>query len=143
LEEDFNRNFEGQIPLIKPYPDAADALSMLKREGIRVGVVSSYSSSALQAVVAKSGLMRLIDSFVGGDEVVLGKPDPQIYSEAFRRIGVAPAMGAVVGFSDYDALAAKKLGALAIVVSRGRSGVRLADLVFNDLSEAVFEILNS
>jgi hypothetical protein len=52
-------------------------------------------------------------------------------------------MGAVVGDSDYDAIPAKKLGALAIVVNRGKLIIQHADLVFNNLIDAVTEILDS
>ncbi|PSN91672.1 hypothetical protein B9Q03_03540 [Candidatus Marsarchaeota G2 archaeon OSP_D] len=143
LEKDFNTNIEAQIHLVKPFPDAAEALNTLRREGVKVAVASTSNSSVVEAVLAKTGLLRLVDAFVGGDEVLLSKPDPQIYSEAFRRIGVAPAMGAVVGDSDYDAIPAKKLGALAIVVNRGKLIIQHADLVFNNLIDAVTEILDS
>lgn len=144
LESDFNRNFEAQIHLVKPFPDAPEALRMLKQGGLRVAVVSQYSPSTTEAVLARGGLLGLVDTFVCEGEVLPGRPDPQIYSEAFRRIGVAPAMGAVVGSTEYDALAARRLGALAIVVDRG-GGKRAtgADFVFRSLVEAAIEILNS
>lgn len=143
LTGDFNRNFAAQIHLVKPFPDSAKALTMLKNGGLRVAVVSSYTASSAKAVLERTGLIGLVDCVVGGDEVLLGKPDPQIYSEAFYRIGVAPALGAVVGSTDYDALPAKRLGALAIVVSRDGGRVVHADLVFNNLVDAAIEILNS
>ncbi len=143
LEEDFNSNLESQIHLIKPFPEAVDALNRLVREGIKIAVASTSNTKVVNAVLAKSGLLRFVDAAVGGNEVLLNKPDPQIYSEAFKRIGVAPAMGAVVGDSDYDAIPAKKLGALAIIVSRRNTRIQHADLVFSSLLEAVTEILDA
>ncbi|MEM3799313.1 MAG: HAD family phosphatase [Thermoprotei archaeon] len=143
LEKDFNTNLAARVHLVKPFPDSVQALKTLRSEDARIGAVSASSSSVVEALLAKTGLMGLVDASVGGDEVLAGKPDPQIYREAFRRIGVAPAMGAVVGCSDYDAIPAKKLGALAIVVNRGNPRTVQADLVFNNLVDAVTEILNS
>ncbi len=49
--------------------------------GIRANVVGSLRGA---------GLLALFDSVVGVDEVEQGKPEPDLYLEAARRLNVAP-----------------------------------------------------
>ena len=91
-----------------------------------------------------AGVAELFDAKVDGvdaDELGLnGKPDPAVFLEAARRLGVEPARAAVVE----DALAgveAGRRGRFGLVIGVDRSGhaeelrERGADIVVGDLGE--------
>lgn len=52
-------------------------------------VATSTRRERAHAALARAALIARFDAVVGGDEVVRGKPEPDIYREAARRLGVA------------------------------------------------------
>lgn len=74
-------------------PGAEALLAALRQAGIRVAVASSSANCAL--VLRVTGLERFVEARVDGvlaAELQLpGKPDPALFLEAARRLGVAPA----------------------------------------------------
>ncbi len=143
VDTDYKTYFGELINEIKAFPEAPESLSSLRRAGIKIAVASSSELAVALRVLEQSKLRPYADALVGGDEVLLGKPDPEIYIEAFRRIEVTPRMGAVVGDTEYDTVPAHRIGALAIAVQRAGKEVKSADLIFASLADAVAEILGA
>ncbi|MBV8713261.1 MAG: HAD family phosphatase, partial [Solirubrobacterales bacterium] len=79
--------YERSLPLL---PGAVEAV---KRVAARwpVGLASSANREVIDAVLAASGLAGVFGATVSGEEVGHGKPAPDIYLEAARRLGVDPA----------------------------------------------------
>jgi beta-phosphoglucomutase-like phosphatase (HAD superfamily) len=63
-----------------------------------------------------AGVAALFDHIVTGDEVVKGKPAPDIYFESARRLGVAPAHCIAIEDSDAGVLAASAAGMTTVMV---------------------------
>jgi beta-phosphoglucomutase family hydrolase len=114
----------------------------LKRRGVQTAVVSASENCA--AVLEAAGVAALFEERVDGlDALVLGlpgKPDPALFLEAARRLGVAPGRAAVVE----DAIAGVEAGraggfGVVIGVDRSRRGTELlrggADMVVSGLGE--------
>jgi len=108
--------------------------------------MSSNKNTAM--ILAVAGLTDLfevrVDAVVGVELGLPGKPDPAMYLETARRLGVAPARAVVVE----DALAgveAGRRGGFALVISVDRLGQAEAlrehgaDVVVEDLGEVTFE----
>ena len=72
-------------------PGAQDLLDFLKARGVPCAIASSSPMAIIQAVVESEGWHGYFDTFVSGDEVPNGKPAPDIYLEAARQLGTAPA----------------------------------------------------
>lgn len=73
-----------------PFKPGADRfLDELKSRGIKVGIATSNSSQLAGVVLDALGITGQIDTVVTGCEVAHGKPSPDIYLEAARRLGVA------------------------------------------------------
>ena len=113
----------------KAFPTSAALVRRLRAAGIRTAVVSA--SRNMLAVLASAGLRGLFDAEVDGLEAerrgLAGKPDPALFLEAARRLGVEPARAAVVE----DALAGVEAGrrggfGLVIGVNRGDQAAALA-----------------
>jgi HAD superfamily hydrolase (TIGR01509 family) len=92
-----------------PYPDTADVLGGLHRQGIKTAVVSNIAFDVRPAF-ATIGADDFVDEFVLSFEVGAVKPDPAIFQTALARLGV-PAEGAVmVGDSEEADGGARALG---------------------------------
>ena len=75
---------------ITPLPGALEVLAALKSR-YRLGVISNTVGSGdaeLAAALGKAGLRSLIDAMVTSRDFGRAKPDPAIYVEGARRLGV-------------------------------------------------------
>jgi alpha,alpha-trehalase len=124
------------------FEDAVDCVHALRRAGIRTAVISA-SRNAPQ-VLERAGITELfetrIDGIVAAREGLEGKPAPDVFLEAARRLGAEPGRSAIVE----DAIAgveAGRRGGFGWVIGVAREGdaQRLveagADVVVGKLSE--------
>jgi HAD superfamily hydrolase (TIGR01509 family) len=127
---------------VAAFPATVVLLHELRRRGCRTGVVSASRHS--RKVVTSAGLIHLFDVLVDGNDAARlalpGKPDPALFLEAARRLGVPPGRAAIVE----DALPGVEAGrrggfGLVIAVDRmGRAAALAAlgaDVVVRDLDE--------
>jgi putative hydrolase of the HAD superfamily len=77
-----------------------EAISRLRRGGIRVAVVSNSDGSVRESL-SRAGFDGLFEFIVDSHEVGLAKPDPAIFVHALDRLGVAAAGAWYVGDSIY------------------------------------------
>lgn len=68
-------------------PGAERFLDELKKRGIKIGIATSNSAELVKAVLNALGVREQIDTVVTGCEVAHGKPSPDIYIEAAKRLG--------------------------------------------------------
>jgi alpha,alpha-trehalase len=126
----------------RAFPSTVALVRDLQRRGIRTAVISASRNTA--AVLEAAGLGDLfrtrVDGVDAGELGLPGKPDPAVFLEAARRLGVEPARAAVVE----DALAgveAGRRGGFGLVVGVDRTGhpdalrEHGADVVVSDLAE--------
>jgi len=127
---------------VKSYPSTRVFVQKMKARKKRVAVISSSRNA--QAVLEASGDLDLFHVVVDGMEAskrrLKGKPEPDIFLEAARRLEVSPENCIIIE----DALSgveAGRAGGFALVIGIDRSGQnnelksRGADIVVNDLSE--------
>jgi beta-phosphoglucomutase-like phosphatase (HAD superfamily) len=74
---------------IAPASGAATTLETAFRNGWSVGVVTAITGARSRTWLARTRLAAYVDIVVGGDEVVLGKPEPEPYRIALARSGCA------------------------------------------------------
>jgi alpha,alpha-trehalase len=127
---------------VEVFESSVAFIRALKENGVKVGLVSSSKNTA--AVLASAGLADLFRVRVDGVEAarlgLAGKPHPDTFLEAARRLGVEPARAAVVEDA-IAGVAAGRAGNFGLVIGVVRSGdgtgLRAggADLVVTDLSE--------
>ena len=126
-------------------PGAGEALECI---GTRwpLGLASSSDRVVIDEVLALSGWRSAFRATVSSEEVPRGKPHPDVYLEAARRLGVDP--GSCVAVEDstngIKAAAAAGLGVVA-VPNRGyppaRDALALAGLVTDSLSDLTVEAI--
>jgi len=81
----YNGRIDSAFLEIPATPGAAATLEAAFGRGFKVGVVTSNASARARLWLARQGLMKFVDVVVGGDDVCLGKPDPEPYLMALAR----------------------------------------------------------
>ena len=71
-------------------PGAFAFIKKLKEMGIKTAICTSNSRELVAAVGEHLGFMPYFDTIITACEVGAGKPAPDIYLEAARRVGVSP-----------------------------------------------------
>lgn len=99
--------YRSQVP---PKPGTEAFLSWAAKQNIKMAVCTSNGREMVDAVLSSLNLARYFDCIITGCEVAAGKPSPDIYLEAARRMKVSPEECAV--FEDVPAgiLAGKRAG---------------------------------
>lgn len=71
-------------------PGAEQFLQLLRKKKIKTGIATSNSKELLHAVAVSLNMKDYIDCFLTGNEVLHGKPSPDIYLEVAKRLQVQP-----------------------------------------------------
>ncbi|WP_083982308.1 HAD-IIIA family hydrolase [Actinomadura hibisca] len=152
--------YNGDPARVEPMPGARDALDRLRRNGVRVGVVSNQSGVAKGRITAKDVLRvnARVEELLGGFDVWefcphdnadgcgCRKPRPGLIERAAARLGADPADCVVIGDIGGDMQAAAAAGARGILVPTGRTRpeeVSAAREVAGDLAAAVDLVLGA
>lgn len=101
------------------FDDVPALLETARRRGLPVGLLTN---SALAPTTLKLEALDLVDAFdavVTTDTLGFGKPDPRVYREACRLLGVAPEQVVCIGDSlEWDVLGARSAGLRAVWLER-------------------------
>ncbi len=79
-------------------PGAKELLADLKRTGIKIAIGSSSKNSP--AILRQIGMAGYFDATADGNEIKKGKPDPEVFLLAARKMGVPPGNCLVVEDAD-------------------------------------------
>ncbi len=129
---------------VHAFPGSVRVLELLRRNGIRTAVVTSSTNATLTLEAA--GIDHLLDAQVDGKVAaelqLAGKPEPDTFLEAARRVGADPARAVVVEDALVGVQAGKRGGfglvlGVARSVSPGEMQRHGADVVVTDLGEIV------
>ena len=110
--ERMSERYRGDLPLI---PGAVEAVERLA-ERWALAVASSSNRELIDLVLELSGLAARFAATVSSEEVARGKPSPDVYLEAARRLGVAPSRAAAVEDSRSGIRAAVAAGMRVVAV---------------------------
>jgi len=97
-------------------PGVHELLDWLEGAAIKRAVATSTRRDRAHAKLAHTALLPRFHEVVGGDEVAFGKPAPDIYVEAARRLGTSAATCLVLEDSEPGVRAALAAGMTPIMV---------------------------
>jgi HAD superfamily hydrolase (TIGR01509 family) len=103
---------------LEAFEDAEETLLVLHERGVPMAVASSSARERLDLSLSTTGLDRFFDVSVAGDEVERGKPSPDLFLEAARKLGVAAEDCVAVEDSKPGVVAAKEAGMFVVGVQR-------------------------
>ncbi|WP_037616829.1 HAD family hydrolase [Streptomyces aureus] len=98
------------------YPQMRAFVELLAAAGVPMAVASGSSAEAIEAILTGTGLASRITTAVSADEVERGKPAPDVFLEAARRLGAAPADCVVLEDAAPGAAAAHAAGMRCVAV---------------------------
>jgi sugar-phosphatase len=127
----------------EPMPGVPEAIALFGRLGLRLAIASSSPIRLIDAVCARLNLD--IDVRCSALDEPHGKPAPDVYLAAARRLGLSPAGCLAVEDSPAGVLAAKDAGMTCVAVPdpllTGDPRYRRADLVLPSLTELTEPLL--
>ncbi|MEX5301735.1 HAD family hydrolase [Kocuria sabuli] len=106
------RTLTGQIV---PLPGALETVRAFA-ERLPVAVASNSTSTILGVKLEQAGFAPHLSTWVSSEDVPRGKPSPDIYAEAVRRLGFAPAEALAVEDSVVGATSAVSAGLVVVAV---------------------------
>jgi HAD superfamily hydrolase (TIGR01509 family) len=134
--------YRGGLPLI---PGAVEAVRRLAARW-PLGLASSSNRELIDVVLAESGLAPLFRATVSSEEVARGKPAPDVYLEAARRLGVEPGACAAVEDSHSGIRAARAAAMFVVAIPNptyppGDDALAEAQLVLRSVDELTVDVL--
>ncbi|HEY7095626.1 MAG TPA: HAD family phosphatase [Terriglobales bacterium] len=110
--------FEERFTEIKLIPGVRELLKSLGDEGIGAAIATSASSSRTRETLSRLNLDGNFTAVVTGDDVTAGKPDPEVYLLASKRLCLGPNELLVIEDAPCGVLAATTAGMRCIGVSK-------------------------
>ncbi len=107
------RSLEAVVPV---KAGAAELLEHLVARGLPLAIATSSSRATAERHLGRAGLLTYFRALATRDDVVRGKPHPDLYLEAARRLGVAPERCLAFEDSNHGLTAAHAAGAIAVMV---------------------------
>jgi HAD superfamily hydrolase (TIGR01509 family) len=130
------KRYRERLPLLS---GATDAVRSLAREW-PLAVASSSNRNVIDLVIEKAGLADAFVATVSSEEVERGKPAPDVYLEAARRLRVDPDSCAAIEDSGNGIRSADAAGMAVVAIPNkdfppGPDALTLAALVLDSLRE--------
>lgn len=101
---------------IQQKPGLREFLTFLDEQGLPIAVATSSEADYAAFSLRHAGLQGRFKIVVTGDQVPRGKPAPDIYLEAARRLEVAPAACVALEDSEAGTLAASRAGMRVLLI---------------------------
>ncbi len=135
--------YRERLPLI---PGAREAVELLAARW-PLGLASSSNRPLIDLALEVGGLAPFFAVTVSSEEVGRGKPAPDVYLEAVRRLGVEPARTAAVEDSGNGIRSAHAAGLRVVAIPNAHfppdaDVLALADVVLDSLDELTPEVID-
>ena len=136
------QSYDEALPLL-PGAEAA-----VERMAARwpLALASSSNKEVIEHVMATSGWGDVFRAWVSSEEVGRGKPEPDVFLEAARRLGVDAAQAAGIEDSHNGILSAKAAGLRTIAIPNhefppGEDALARADVILGGLDELTPDVV--
>ena len=127
-------------------PGAVEAVRRLAAR-FPLGLASSSNRELIDTVLEVAGLAQYFTATVSSEEVARGKPAPDVYLEAARRLDVAPERCAAVEDSHGGIRSAKSAGMRVVAIPNAsyppdEEALTLADVAIRSLDELTVDVVS-
>ena len=142
IMDEWNRmayeKYTTEIPL---KPGVRAFLDVLKSKNIPCGIATSNSRILTEAILKSHQVENYFSVMVTGDEITNGKPNPEVYLEAAKKLDIAPEHCLVFEDIPFGIMAGKRAGMTVCAVEDDYSmndmeeKIRLADFYIKSYEE--------
>ncbi len=101
------------------YADTSPCLRAFSGYGVPLALGTAASTATVSAILERYALQQYFSSVVTADDIVQGKPAPDVYLRIVHDLGVAPGCALVIEDSQAGLRAAVDAGAQAVSVRTG------------------------
>ena len=139
ISDEVDSNFVKTVADIGvPIGGALDFVRSLKKSGEKVALATSAPRQNVEAFLDAFSFRGAFDAEVCGDDVLNGKPDPEVFLMAAARLTVLPRNCVVFEDSLPGVTAAKASGAfcIALLTTTSRDVLKAADFFITDFHDA-------
>ena len=120
LEDGFTEAYLAlAVKEVRAYPDSHELLAALRAAGVGIGVVTSKTMERMARDIDVCGLAGTFDVVVTGDDVKVGKPDPEGVLAALAALGASAENSVMVGDGPVDVRAGRAAGVETIGITHG------------------------
>jgi HAD superfamily hydrolase (TIGR01509 family) len=109
-----DRFYVDRASTLSPIPGALEAVCALAAKGVAQACVSNSGRAIVDANIKALGVGKIIAFSLSLDDVSSGKPDPEPYREAARRLGAEPQATVAVEDSGAGARSARAAGLFVV-----------------------------
>jgi beta-phosphoglucomutase family hydrolase len=129
---------------MRPFPGVIRLLKTLQENGIPSSIASSAPLENVCLILSHLKIDSYFQAIVYGNEVSEGKPSPQVFLMAAKKLGARPENCIVVEDAIAGVMAAKSAGMLCLAVTNTHSAAHLsqADLIVDSLDKVTLDDLN-
>lgn len=114
---------------LDPWPDALEALRLLRARGLRLAPLANFAPAMIDALLDRANMRGAFDSIISTDLARTYKPDPRAYALGPKVFGLPSQQIAFVAFGSWDAAGAHWYGFPTFWVNRlGAGPERLIDV---------------
>ena len=110
-------SFREAAATLKPLPGVVALVKALREAGWKQAIGSSAPILNIAALLDATRLREYMDAISSGNDVMEGKPNPQVFLIAFERLGVDPRNGIVIEDAPAGVLGGKRAGAAVLGVT--------------------------
>ncbi len=103
----------------KPVRGAVELLNLLRKNGIRIGILTRGCEEYTRLALARTGMLDLVDGIECRNAHTKPKPDPEAYQKLALRLGVKKEETLFVGDHLIDAQCAANAGVPFVAVETG------------------------
>ena len=120
---------------------AVDLVRALSGAGVRLAVGSSGPRANIELILNAMGVRDLMKAIVSGDDVTRGKPHPDVFLRAAKRLAIEPSRCVVIEDAPVGVQAAKRAGmkCIAVMTHHGLDALAEADFVALDVGSLSIE----
>jgi 2-haloacid dehalogenase len=105
------------------FPDVKPGLETLKKDGIRLAILSNGEPRMLEAAARSAGIRDALDDIISIEEVKVFKPSPRVYNLAPERLKVTNTELGFISSNSWDICGAASAGLRTFWIQRSAAEV--------------------
>tara|TARA_B100000242_G_C42615568_1_gene290316 strand:- start:11 stop:514 length:504 start_codon:yes stop_codon:yes gene_type:complete len=113
--------------VLSPYPEVKDVLQRLKKQNLKLAILSNGTPTLLNELVKSNNLNNLFDDLFSIEEVKVFKPDSRVYEMPVKKYNIKADQITFLSANTWDVSGGGNFGYNSVWVNRNKSKFDLLD----------------
>jgi len=131
---------------LEPMPGLIKSLTLFKKNNYKIALATSGSKEYVDIVMERFQIRSYFDDIISGDDVKIGKPNPESYLLSSKKLGLKTSECLVLEDATKGIESAKSAGCKCIAIRNLHTPPQdhsKADMILDSLNDITIEIVNS